>query len=97
MNAKLIIANDYDEELFRELSEKASKDLEKNHNIVISFPYAIPTMAASFLEQLLDEANGWNLLVRKDEFNNIVISKEAPQNHGYDNLLTLKKPGEPTT
>jgi hypothetical protein len=96
MNAKLIITNDYEEELFREMAEKATKDLEKNHNIVISFPYAIPTITAAFLEQLLEHADGWNLIIRRDESNNIVIGKEAPQNHGYDNLLTLKNPGAST-
>jgi hypothetical protein len=80
-----------DQELIERLSKKASDMLDKQHSIVISHPVATATISYAFISELLEEAEGWNLLIRKDEIGNIIIAKEATQLRGYDDIITFNK------
>jgi hypothetical protein len=91
MTVKLVTAMD-NEELLNKLSEKTARHLESYNDIEISHSFTIPTIAVSFLEQMLEVAHGRNLLIRKDNLGNILINEESPQNYGYDTILTLKRP-----
>lgn len=80
-------------EILLELIKRTEVDLKENYNIGTVDPELIPTIAFSFLDQVLKEAgSGWKILVGKDEkTDDMLLSRESAFLHGYDDVIVLKK------
>ena len=80
-------------EILLELIKRTEVDLKENYNVGTVDPELIPTIAFSFLDQVLNEAGGgWKILVGKDgKTGDMLLSRESTFLHGYDDVIKLKK------
>jgi len=80
-------------EILLELIKRTEVDLKENYNIGTVDPELIPTIAFSFLDQVLKQAGSdWKILVGKDEESgNMCLAKESHYLRGFDDIVILKK------